>query len=83
MKKLLDSKKVTKVLEGQGRGIFMGVTRLVPLGPFYYIQTNFLYLFAHDCRGATKKFWSFEAILFVQCHLTQINALEIKKKNQD
>ena len=27
----------------------MGVTRLLLLGPFYYIQTNFLYFFAHDC----------------------------------
>ena len=36
-------------LEGQGRGIIMGVTRLLLLGPFYSIQTNFLYFFAHDC----------------------------------
>ena len=36
-------------LEGQGRGIIMGVTRLFLLGPFYSIQTNFLYFFAHDC----------------------------------
>ena len=34
-------------LEGQGRGINMGLTRQ---RPFYYIQTNFLYFFAHDCN---------------------------------
>ena len=28
----------------------MGVTRLLLLGPFYNIQTNFLYFFAHDCK---------------------------------
>ena len=28
----------------------MGVTRLLLLRPFYYIQTNFLYFFAHDCN---------------------------------
>ena len=27
----------------------VGVTRLLLLGPFYSIQTNFLYFFAHDC----------------------------------
>ena len=27
----------------------MGVTRLLLLRPFYSIQTNFLYFFAHDC----------------------------------
>ena len=37
-------------LEGKGRGIFMGVTHLLLLGPFYFIQTNFLYFFAHDCK---------------------------------
>ena len=36
-------------LEGQGRGIIIGVTRLLLLGPFYTIQTNFMYFFAHDC----------------------------------
>ena len=35
--------------EGQGDGIIMGVTRLLLCGPFYYIQKNFLYFFAHDC----------------------------------
>ena len=51
MKKLWDLKKVFSnlELEGQGRGIIMGVTRLLLLEPFYYIQTNFLYFFAHDC----------------------------------
>ena len=28
----------------------MGVTRLLLLGPFYSIQTNYLYFFAHDCK---------------------------------
>ena len=37
-------------LEGQGCGIIMGVTRLLLLGPFYTIQTNFMYFFAHDCK---------------------------------
>ena len=39
MKKLLDLKKVLSNLEpeGQGPGILMGVTRLLLLGPFYYI----------------------------------------------
>ena len=37
--------------EGQGSGIIMGVTRLLLLGPFNYIQTNFLYFFAHDCMN--------------------------------
>ena len=27
----------------------MGVTRLLLLEPFYTIQTNFMYFFAHDC----------------------------------
>ena len=27
----------------------MAVTRLLLLGPFYTIQTNFMYYFAHDC----------------------------------
>ena len=31
--------------EGQGGGIIMGVTRLLLLGPFYYIQTKFSILF--------------------------------------
>ena len=51
MKKLWDLKKVFSNLEpeGQGRGIIMEVTRLLPLEPFYTIQTNFMYFFAHDC----------------------------------
>ena len=36
--------------EGQWRGIIMGVTRLLLLGPFYTIQTNFMYFFAQDCK---------------------------------
>ena len=50
MKKLWDSKNVFSnlELEGQGRVIIMGVTRLLLLGTFYSIQTNFLYFFAHD-----------------------------------
>ena len=52
--KVLDFKKVFSNLEpeGQGRGIIMGVTRLLLLGPFYTIQINFMYFFAHDCRKA-------------------------------
>ena len=44
-------KKVLSNLEAeeQGRGIIMGVTHLLLLGPFYSIQTNFMYYFAHDC----------------------------------
>ena len=42
-------------LEGQGRGIIMGVTRLLLLGPFYYIQTDFQYFFAHDCKYILDK----------------------------
>ena len=51
MKKIWDLKNVFSnlELEEQGRGIIMGVTRLLLLGPFYSIQTNFLYFFAHDC----------------------------------
>ena len=51
MKKLWDLKKILSNLEaeGQGHGIIMGVTRLLFLGPFYTIQTNFMYFFAHDC----------------------------------
>ena len=47
MKKLWDLKNVFSnlELEGQGPGIIMGVTRLLLLGPFYSMQTNF---FAHD-----------------------------------
>ena len=42
MKKLWDLKKVFSnlELEGQGRGIIMGVARLLLLGPFYTIQTK-------------------------------------------
>ena len=63
MKKLWDLKKVHSnlELEGQGCGIIMGVTRLLLLGPFYYIQTNFLYFFAHDCSykdASSKCIWT-------------------------
>ena len=34
---------------GQGRGIIMGVTRLLLLGPFYTIQMQFYLLFAVYC----------------------------------
>ena len=39
MKKLSDLKKVLSYLEleGQGRGIIMGVTHPLLLGPFYYV----------------------------------------------
>ena len=37
--------------ERQGRGIIMRVTRLLLLGPYHSIQTNFLYFFAHDCTS--------------------------------
>ena len=48
---ILNLEKVFSNLEpeGQGGGIIMGVTRLLLLGPFYSIQTNFMYFFAHDC----------------------------------
>ena len=37
-------------LKGQGRGIIIGVTRLLLLGPFYTIQIKFyMFFFAHDC----------------------------------
>ena len=47
MKNLWDLKRVFSnlELEGQGFGIIMEVTRLLLLGPFYYIQTNFSILF--------------------------------------
>ena len=53
MKNLRDLKKVSinLELEVQGRGMIIVVTRLLLLGPFYYIQTNFLYFFAHDCTS--------------------------------
>ena len=53
MKKIWDLKKVFCNLEpeGQGRGIIMRVTCLLLLGPFYTIQTNFMYFFAHDCMS--------------------------------
>ena len=33
----------------------MGVTRLLLLWPFYTIQTNFMYFFAHDCKNPPPK----------------------------
>ena len=43
---------------GKGGGIIMGVTRLLLLGPFYTIQTNFMYYFAHNCT-LTLNIWFF------------------------
>ena len=40
-------------LEGQGRGIIMGITRLLLLGPFYTIQSKFMYYSAHNCSMIT------------------------------
>ena len=44
---ILNLEKVFSNLEpeGKGGGIIMGVTRLLLLGPFYYIQTSFSILF--------------------------------------
>ena len=42
--------------EGQGHGIIM--TRLLLLGPFYTIQTNYMYFFAHNCNY--HNLWSHE-----------------------
>ena len=44
MKKLWDLKKVLSNLEmeGQGRGIIMGVTHPLLLGPFYYLHSSLL-----------------------------------------
>ena len=50
MKKcIIEAIVMKKRQEGQGRSIIMVVTRLLLLGPFYTIQTNFIYFFAHDC----------------------------------
>jgi hypothetical protein len=53
LKKKRDLNKVFSNLEpeGQGRGIIMEVTHILLLGPFYTIQTNFMYIFAHDRTG--------------------------------
>ena len=82
MKKLWDLKKVFSnlELEGQGGGIIMGVTRLLLPRPFYTIQTNFLYCFAHDCILSTnaicvpKLLWNkpsmcMRVVLFPTCDL--------------
>ena len=55
MKKLWDLKKAfgNLELEGQGRGIIMGVTCLLLLGQFYTIQSKFMYYFAHDCKASS------------------------------
>ena len=52
MKKNVRFKKLFGNLEpeGQGRDIIVGVTRLLLLGPFYTIQTNFMYFFSQDCK---------------------------------
>ena len=48
----------------------MGMTRLLLLGPFYNIQTNFLYFFAHDCKclmpGHGKKLTSILVTDYIQ-----------------
>ena len=51
MKKIWDLKKgfSNLELEGQGRGIIMGVTRLLLLGPFYTIQTKRAQTFWQEC----------------------------------
>ena len=73
MKKLWDFKKgfSNLELEGQGHGIIMGVTRLLLLGPFYSIQTNFLYFFAHDCTIIPKSalFWLLVATSVTEYYL--------------
>ena len=58
----------------------MGVTRLLLLGPFYSIQTNFLYFFAHDCKkrtsgiiGLRNKFLNAQANKKRLCNLTSQN----------
>ena len=60
--KIMRFKKVFRnlELEGQGRGIIMRVTHLLPLGPFYYIQANFMYFFPHvcNCTSNSKTFCS-------------------------
>ena len=74
--KVLDLKKVFSNLEpeGQGRGIIMGVTRLLLLRSFYYIQTNFLYFFAHDC--SLFFLFSDSSILFEDTVFTRIVSAE-------
>ena len=77
MKKIWDFKKVPSnhsgqyrryasnlEAEGQGRGIIMGVTCLLLLGPFHYIQTNFLYFFAHDCNHLNFLMKTFEFLYY-------------------
>ena len=53
MKKLWDLKKVLSNLEveEQGRGIIMGVTHLLLLGPFMYWNQQTADYSTHHCRG--------------------------------
>ena len=73
MKKLWELKNVLSNLEeeGQGQGIIMGVTRLLLLGPFYTIQSNFMYFFAHDCSSYQKNICS----EFTHLHISTFNML--------
>ena len=64
MKKLWDLKNVFSNLELEGQGIIMGVTSLLLLGPFYSIQTNFLYFFAHNCTSTVLRFSQRSICLF-------------------
>ena len=79
-------------LEGQGHGIIMEVTRLLLLGPFYTIQTNFMYFFAHDCTASQKvissitaklqihfKFYIFRCIFFNILRFAKIKEVKINR----
>ena len=64
-------------LEEQGRGIIMGVTRLLLLQPFYTIQTNFMYFFAHDCNLCIKdrKLSSSAPVFQIQLFVSKVSLL--------
>ena len=51
----------------------MVVTRLLLLGPFYTIQTNFMYLFAHDCISEKLDNQKLFAVLVnkLKCHFIE------------
>ena len=56
-------------LERQGHGIIMGVTCILLLGPFYTIQTKFMYFFAHDGITTTTTIsWNHRIIQIWQFH---------------
>ena len=84
MKKLWDLKKgfTNLELEGQGCGIIMGVTRLLLLGHFYSIQTNFMYFFAHDCKrpGMVLEWGNFSSLYgaYFKVSLVDLRFLGIK-----